>query len=89
MAKLYRFVLVLVLGLCLPAAGCAPAYHHYADCCVNCRYCPPPPLPYVHYPGCVCHSCAASQHLAIVTQADEAAADGREYDRSTDVSGNK
>ena len=43
------------------AAGCAPAYRCYSGCCVNCRYCPPPPLAYAHYDGCVCHSCAASR----------------------------
>jgi len=52
-----------VLTLTL-AMGCASAYHCYSGCRVNCRYCPPPPLPYTGYPGCVCHSCAASRYLS-------------------------
>ena len=47
------------------AAGCAPAYHSYSECCVDCKYCAPPPLPYAHYEGCVCHSCAASKYLSL------------------------
>jgi hypothetical protein len=58
-------IVVCAFGLSIAGSGCAPPYHHYADCHVNCRYCPPPPLPYVHYPGCVCHSCAASKYLTI------------------------
>lgn len=44
-------------------AGCAPAYHCYSGCCVNCKYCTPPPLPYTEYKGCVCHSCVAERYL--------------------------
>jgi len=44
--------------------GCAPAYHGYSQCHVPCRYCPPPPLPLCHYPGCACHSCAVSEYLS-------------------------
>ncbi len=35
------------------AAGCAPAYHSYSGCYVDCKYAPPP-LPYVNDHGCVC-----------------------------------
>lgn len=45
--------------------GCASAYHSYSDCQVPCRYCPLPPLPYVSYPACACHSNAAMQHLSV------------------------
>lgn len=44
-------------------SGCAPAYHSYSECRVDCKYCAPPPLPFLHYEGCVCHSCVAYQHL--------------------------
>jgi hypothetical protein len=44
------------------AAGCSAAYHDYSECRVPCKYCPPPPLPYMQY-DCACHSCAASQYL--------------------------
>jgi len=47
------------------ATGCAPAYFDYSGCQINCRYCPPPPLPYTCYPDCVCHSCAASKYLSV------------------------
>lgn len=47
------------------ASGCAPAYHDYSGCHVNCTYGPPPPLPYACYPDCVCHSCAASNYLSV------------------------
>ena len=46
-------------------SGCAPAYHSYSGCYVDCKYCAPPPLPYVHYEGCVCHSCAAAKYLTL------------------------
>jgi hypothetical protein len=45
------------------AGGCAPAYHSYDGCSVNCRYCPPRPLPYACYDPCVCHSCAVQPYL--------------------------
>ena len=57
------------------AGGCAPAYHSYSGCYVNCKYCAPPPLPYTHYEGCVCHSCAASQYLMTPPQSVEPEAD--------------
>jgi len=56
-----RSILPLALTL---TAGCAPAYHSYSGCYVDCKYCTPSPLPYTHYEGCVCHSCAASNYLA-------------------------
>lgn len=52
------------------AVGCATAYHSYSGCYVDCQYCAPPPLPYVHYDGCDCHSCAAS-HLPMQVKAVE------------------
>lgn len=52
-------VAIVVIG------GCAPAYYSYSGCYVDCQYCAPPPLPYVHYDGCVCHSCAASKYLVL------------------------
>jgi hypothetical protein len=42
----FRFVALVV---CLAIAGCARAYHDYANGCVNCTYCPHPPLPYTTY----------------------------------------
>jgi len=56
----------LALVALLPAgvAGCASAYHSYEGCCVDCQYCVPPPLPYVHYEGCPCHCCAAAAYLS-------------------------
>ncbi len=57
---LIRCLALLLMAL---AAGCAPAYHSYSGCHVDCQYCTPPPLPYVHYDGCACHSCAAAKHL--------------------------
>ncbi len=50
------------------AAGCAPAYHSYSGCYIDCNYCVPPPLPYTHYEDCVCHSCAASPYLSLESQ---------------------
>ena len=54
-------------SICLVVAtllcGCAPAYHSYSGCCVDCKYCPPPPLPYTQYDECVCHSCAAAPYI--------------------------
>ncbi len=50
--------------LAIFAIGCAPAYHDYTGCRVDCRYCVPPPLPYAHYPDCVCHACAVRPYLA-------------------------
>lgn len=58
--------LVRILGLMaiVLAAGCAPAYHDYSGCQINCRYCLRPPLAYKYYTDCVCHSCAASNYLS-------------------------
>lgn len=47
------------------ASGCAPQYHCYSGCNISCKFCAPPPLPYTHYEGCVCHSCAVSTYLSI------------------------
>jgi hypothetical protein len=61
-ARLIRRIALIAL---ISTGGCAPAYHDYSECGVNCRYCAPPPLPYTHYDGCVCHSCAASKYLEV------------------------
>ena len=53
------------------AAGCAPAYHNYSGCYVDCHYCPPPPLPYAQYNECVCHSCPVQPYLHAVAVAVE------------------
>ena len=45
--------------------GCAPAYHCYSGCHVNCEYCPPPPLAHTQYAGCVCHSPAVAKYLNV------------------------
>ncbi len=54
----------LFAALVVVVTGCAPAYHCYKGCDVDCRYCPPPSLPYTHYDGCACHSCAVSPYLS-------------------------
>ncbi len=54
---------VLVLVWCTAVLGCAPGYRCYRGCHVDCRYCPPPPLPYSLYDECVCHSCPARPYL--------------------------
>jgi hypothetical protein len=59
-----RLLGIMVLSLTM---GCASAYHDYSECRINCRYCAPPPLPYMQYNECVCHSCAASKYLMPVT----------------------
>lgn len=55
--------LVLVLIFCTAVPGCAPGYRCYRGCHVDCRYCPPPPLPYSSYNEHVCHSCPARHYL--------------------------
>jgi len=75
----YAFGLLLLVD-----SGCAPAYHEYSSCCINCRYCALPPLPYTHYKGCVCHSCAASKHLAIQPNGVDTVANDVESDASLD-----
>lgn len=50
------------------ATGCAPGYHRYSTGCVDCRYCPPPPLQHVHYQDCVCHSCAARPYVRFTAE---------------------
>jgi len=67
--------LVMALGV-----GCAPAYHSYSGCYVDCKYCAPPPLPYVHYEGCVCHSCAASTYLTLHSVSVEPTDNGEDSD---------
>ncbi len=64
MPTVSRFVFACAAALLLCGGGCSSAYHQYSDCYIDCRYCPLPPLPYVHYNDCVCRSCAAAQHLA-------------------------
>lgn len=70
----------VAMAKCLSAAltvaafvGCAPAYHSYSGCYVDCKYCPPPPLPYRLYDGCVCHSCAAAKYLSVQSPPIESA----------------
>jgi hypothetical protein len=64
-----RWLAPLALAL---AAGCAPTYHSYSGCKVGCQYCAPPPLPFAHYDGCVCHSCAVSGYLLLEPLSAEA-----------------
>ena len=63
MPTLIRLLASCAIAAVITQTGCAPAYHSYPGCHVECRYCPPPPIPHVHYPGCVCHSCAALRHI--------------------------
>jgi hypothetical protein len=58
----------LALLLTTLVAGCATAYHCYSGCRIDCRYCPPPPLPYSDYAGCACHSRAVSRYLTVPAQ---------------------
>lgn len=80
-----RLVVVCAVGVLIASSGCAPAYHHYADCNINCRYCPQPPLPYMHYSGCVCHSCAATKHLAIQPPIIDSGANEAHSDTSVEM----
>ena len=57
-AKRFGLLGLLALIACL---GCSHAYRSYSPCRVECHYCAPRPLPYTHYEGCVCHSCAVSK----------------------------
>jgi len=52
-----------LLGVAIALAGCVPAYHCYSDSHINCRYCPPAPLPYTAYDTPVCHSSPAAKYL--------------------------
>ncbi len=61
--RLLTATVLLFVGLLL-VGGCAPAYHCYSGCRVNCKYCPPRPLAYPSYCGCQCHSCQAQRYLA-------------------------
>jgi len=53
-----------LLAAAAMGSGCAKAYHDYAGCQVNCRYCPPPPLSFPQYPACVCHAAAVDPYMA-------------------------
>jgi len=64
MQSLIVLLRVLATTILLFVGGCAPAYHSYSECRVNCRYCPPRPLAYPHYCDCQCHSCQAQPYLA-------------------------
>ena len=44
------------------------AFLEYSGCQVDCKYCAPTPLPYTHYSGCMCHSCAVSKHLHVLAE---------------------
>ncbi len=60
-------VLACVRSVALLAAtlvtGCAPAYHSYSGCYVDCTYCLPPPLPLTGYEEDVCHADVVSRYL--------------------------
>ena len=64
--KWLRVLLVIAMPW---GIGCAPAYHSYSGCHIDCTCCPPPPLPYVHYEGCQCHSCPVQVYLDGTAQA--------------------
>ncbi len=81
-AKMFmRWLVPLAMTL---AAGCAPAYHSYSDCYVDCQYCAPPPLPYTHYDDCVCHSCAAEKYLSLPPQPVKEEGEGTYTDEQTE-----
>ena len=67
-AKALCLIALLTVAM---TVGCAPAYHSYSGCYVDCHYCPPPPMPYAHYRECVCHSCAAQPYLHAAVTAPE------------------
>lgn len=60
--RLKPYFVTMVLTVVI---GCAPGYHSYSGCRVNCNYCAPQPLPFTHYPECICHSCVARPYLYI------------------------
>ena len=62
---------LLLAAILLLVIGCAPAYHSYSGCRVNCRYCTPCPLEYSHYCDGQCHSRVASKHLTTGLQSPE------------------
>ena len=72
LSKLIGLSVVLVTPL-----GCAPQYHCYRGCYVDCQYCQPAPLPYQLYDECACHSCVAEMYLAKESTAREALASPR------------
>ncbi len=78
------FSLICLSSLLTLTLGCASAYHSYSGCYVDCNYCPPPPLPYSQYDGCVCHSHAASPYLAMQPQWEEQADEGHVPDEPTE-----
>jgi hypothetical protein len=71
---------ILLLLTVIVTTGCASAYRSYSGCCVNCRYCAPPPLAYTPYDGCACHSAAASNYLSVLPQHVEPTTDGGKND---------
>lgn len=44
---------LILLGLLIGASGCAAQYHDYPCGCPSYGYCPPAPLPYEVYCGCL------------------------------------
>jgi hypothetical protein len=50
------------VALAASLAGCAAAYHDYADGCIPCSYCAPRPLPYTTYEACHCPTPMASRY---------------------------
>jgi len=62
-SKAFFRILAAIVLMCV--GGCAPAYHSYSGCHIDCRYCPPHPLPFCNYNGCRCHSLPASNYLTV------------------------
>jgi hypothetical protein len=65
MTNVRTLALLLSALAVLPMSGCAPPYFRHNDCYVQCKYCPAPPLPFLYYPDCVCHSCPASPYITL------------------------
>ncbi len=68
----------------LLVTGCAPAYRSYSGCNIDCQYCEPPPLPFTHYEGCVCHSQSVSSYLELQPQLVEEGRDGINNDAANE-----
>lgn len=78
--RLFGMIVLIFVG------GCAPAYHSYSGCRVNCKYCPLCPLPYCQYKECVCHSCAASKYMVTSSTRFEPEVLGEDSDEETENS---
>lgn len=73
MTNLRALALLLSMLAVLPLSGCAGGYFGPTGCHVDCRYCAAPPLPFLYYPECVCHSCQASPYLSLPSATTEPA----------------